>query len=169
MKNTGILIALALAGVLLATLLLSGGDQEPKLAPDFTLVNLDGEAITLSDYRGRVVVLDFWATWCSPCLKSFPNLHAVVEQYDESAVVLIVVSLDKSAKRARDYLVENNYATDNVLWESLELAREVRDMFGVVGIPRTFVIDQDGFIQHAGHPGQLTSDDLSKWLPSDAP
>ena len=164
MKNTGILITLALAGVLLATLLLSGGDQEPKMAPDFTLMNLDGEAVTLSDYRGRVVVLDFWATWCSPCLKSFPSLHAVVGKHDESDVVLVVVSLDKSAKRARDYLVENGYATDNVLWESLELAREVRDLFGVVGIPRTFVIDRVGLIQHAGHPGKLTDDDLASWL-----
>lgn len=164
MKNPGILIALALAGALLATLLLTGGDQEPKLAPEFSLMNLDGDVITLSDYRGRVVVLDFWATWCSPCLKSFPNLHEVVGAHDEHDVVLLVVSLDKSEKRARDYLVENGYATDNVLWESLELARGVRDSFGVVGIPRTFIIDRDGYIQHAGHPGQLTTADLVEWL-----
>jgi len=160
MKNIGLLIGIALAGILLATLLLSSGDQEPELAPDFTLMSLDGEPVTLSELRGNVVVIDFWATWCSPCLKSFPNLHAAVNRHQDRGVVLLVVSLDKTAQRARDYLVENGYSTDNALWESLDAAREVKDLFGVIGIPRTFIIDRDGFIQYSGHPGKLTDDDL---------
>lgn len=164
MKNTGIFVAVALAGMLIVTLLLTGGDREPELAPDFTLMNLDGDFTTLSDLRGNVVVIDFWATWCSPCLKSFPNLHGVVERNKDEGVVLLLVSLDKTAKRARNYLVENGYATDNVLWESLDASREVKDLFGVVGIPRTFIIDREGFIQHTGHPGDLTDADLQKWF-----
>ncbi len=164
MRNTGLLISIALAAILLATIWLSGGDQEPEMAPDFSLMNLDGEVVTLSELRGKVVVIDFWATWCSPCLKSFPNLHAVVDRNQERGAVLLLVSLDKSAGRARDYLVENGYATDNVLWESLDAAREVKALFGVVGIPRTFVIDRDGFIQYSGHPGKLTDADLLEWL-----
>lgn len=164
MRNTGLLVSIALAGILLVTILLSGGEQEPKVAPDFSLMNLDGEVVTLSDLRGKVVVIDFWATWCSPCLKSFPSLHAVVERNEELGVVLLLVSLDKTAERARDYLVENGYATDNVLWESLDAAREVKNLFGVVGIPRTFIIDRDGFIQYSGHPGKLTDADLLEWL-----
>lgn len=164
MKNSGILIAAALAGLLIVTLLLTGGDREPEMAPDFTLMNLDGDFITLSDLRGNVVVIDFWATWCSPCLKSFPNLHEVVERNEEQGVVLLLVSLDKTAKRARDYLVENGYETDNVLWESLEASREVKELFGVVGIPRTFIIDREGFIQHTGHPGELSDADLQEWF-----
>ena len=164
MKNIGPLIGIAVAGILLATLLLSSGDQEPELASDFTLMSLDGEPVTLSELRGNVVVIDFWATWCSPCLKSFPNLHAAVNRHQDRGVVLLVVSLDKTAQRARDYLVENGYSTDNVLWESLDAAREVKDLFRVVGIPRTFIIDRDGFIQYSGHPGKLTDDDLLDWL-----
>jgi len=163
-KNSGILISVALAGLLIITLLLTGGDREPELAPDFTLMNLDGDFMTLSDLRGSVVVIDFWATWCSPCLKSFPNLHDVVERNKDQGVVLLLVSLDKTAKRSRDYLVENGYATDNVLWESLEASREVKELFGVVGIPRTFIIDREGFIQHTGHPGDLTDADLQEWF-----
>ena len=164
MKSAGILITAALAGLLIVTLLLTGGDREPEMAPDFTLMNLDGDFITLSDLRGNVVVIDFWATWCSPCLKSFPNLHEVVERNKDQGVVLLLVSLDKTAKRARDYLVENGYATDNVLWESLEASREVKGLFGVVGIPRTFIIDREGFIQHTGHPGELSDADLQEWF-----
>ena len=164
MKNSGLLIGIALAGILLATLLLSSGDREPEMAPDFTLMSLDGELVTLSELRGNVVVIDFWATWCSPCLKSFPNLHAAVNRHQDRGVVLLLVSLDKTAQRARDYLVENGYSTNNVLWESLDAAREVKDLFGVVGIPRTFIIDRDGFIQYSGHPGRLTDDDLFDWL-----
>jgi len=164
MKNTGFLIAIALAGILLATVLFSGGEQEPKMAPDFSLLSLDGETVTLSELRGNVVVIDFWASWCRPCLKSFPNLHAVVDRHQDRGVVLLVISLDKTAKRARDYLVDNGYPTNNVLWESLDDAREIKKLFGVVGIPRTIIIDRDGFIQYSGHPDKLTDDDLVKWL-----
>jgi hypothetical protein len=87
-----------------------------------------------------------------------------VERNKDEDVVLLLVSLDRTAKRARDYLVENGYSTDNVLWESLDASREVKDLFGVVGIPRTFIIDRDGFIQHTGHPGELTDTDLQEWF-----
>lgn len=164
MRNIGLLVGIALAGVLLATLVFSGGERVPEMAPDFSLLSLDGEVVTLSELRGSVVVLDFWATWCSPCLRSLPNLHSVVERYQDRGVVLILVSLDRTAKRSRDYLVENGYSTDNVLWESLDAARAVKNQFGVVGIPRTFIIDRDGFIQYSGHPGNLTDADLLEWL-----
>jgi len=164
MKNIGLLISIALAGILLATILFSGGEKVPEMAPDFSLLSLDGAMVTLSDLRGSVVVLDFWATWCSPCLRSFPSLHALAERNQDRGVILILVSIDKSAARARDYLVENGYSTEYALWESLDAAREVKSLFGVVGIPRTFVIDRDGFIQYSGHPENLTDTYLDQWL-----
>lgn len=164
MKNIGTLVAVALAGLLILSLVFSGGDPEPVLAPDFTLLNLDGEPVTLYDYRGQIIVLDFWATWCSPCIKSFPHLHEVIDRNESQGVVLLIVSLDKSAQRARDYLEENGYSTSNVLWESLDEARRVKDLFNVVGIPRTFVIDRDGIIRYAGHPGNLVDSDLEEWF-----
>lgn len=164
MKDAGLLIAIALAGILLAILLFSGGEKEPRMAPDFSLLSLDGETVTLSELRGNVVVIDFWATWCRPCLKSFPNLHAAVDRHQDRGIILLVVSLDKTAKRARDYLVENGYPTNYVLWESLDAARAVKDLFGVIGIPRTIIIDRDGFIRYSGHPDDLTDSKLLKWL-----
>jgi len=164
MRNVGLLVGIALAGILLAMLVFLGGEKAPEKAPAFSLKNLDGEAVTLAELRGNVVIIDFWATWCSPCLKSFPNLHAMADRHQDRGVVLLVVSLDRTAKRARDYLVENGYPTDNVLWESLAASREVKDLFGVVGIPRTFIIDRDGYIQYSGYPSKLTDTDLLEWL-----
>jgi len=164
MRNTGVLLSIALAAVLLGILAFSIGEPEPVLAPDFSLMSLDGEEIHLSQFRGSVVVLDFWATWCAPCIRSFPDLHDLVAQVEDRGVVLLVVSLDKSEARARDYLVEQGYPTDHVLWESLDAARAVKESFGVVGIPRTFVIDREGYIQYSGKPTNLTEDELLQWL-----
>jgi len=160
MKNTGILLSIALAAVLLALVAFSIGDPEPKLAPDFRLLNLNGEEVVLSQFRGNVVVLDFWATWCAPCLRSFPDLHDLVARYEDRGVFLLVVSLDKSEARARDYLIEHGYPTENVLWESLDAARGVKALFGVVGIPKTFIVDREGYIQYSGSPSNLTEDEL---------
>jgi len=164
MRNIGLLISIAVGGILLATLAFLGGEKAPDMAPDFSLESLNGETVTLSELRGNVVIIDFWATWCGPCLKSLPSLHAVVDRHQDRGVVLLLVSLDRTGKRAWDYLAENGYSTDTALWESLDAAREVKDLFGVVGIPRTFIIDRDGFIQYSGYPSKLTDADLLEWL-----
>ena len=163
-RNIGFLVGIAVVGILVGTLLFPGGEKAPEKAPDFSLQSLDGETVTLSELRGSVVVVDFWATWCSPCLKSLPNLHAVVDRHQDRGVVLLLVSLDRTAKRSRDYLVANGYTTGNVLWESLAASRAIKDLFGVVGIPRTLIIDRDGYIQYSGYPSKLTDAFLLGWL-----
>ncbi len=164
MRTAGLLLSIALAGVVLLSLLVPGPPAEPKQAPEFSLRNLEGELVALSDYRGQVVVLDFWATWCTPCLTSFPALHALLEPYADQGLVLIIVSLDRSEESAREYLVENGYGTDQVLWGSLTQARAVQELYGVVGIPRTVVIDREGLIRFAGHPDRLDEQVLRAWL-----
>ena len=165
MRDSGIWILVGLFGlVAVAALLLGGADTEPRPAPDFTLQNLDGDAVSLAEYRGDVVILDFWATWCKPCTKTFPELHALQQEYADRGVALLVVSLDRNEERARDHLVENGFATDNVLWGSLEEARAVKELYGVVGIPRTFLIDRTGYIRYSGYPTRLTSEELERWL-----
>lgn len=164
MRNLGTLLSVAVAVALLAMLAFSTADTEPKLAPDFSLMSLDGEEIRLSQYAGNVVVIDFWATWCTPCLRSFPALHELVARVEDRGVVLLVISLDRSQQRARDYLVENGYSTAQVLWESRDASRAVKELYGVVGIPRTFVIDRNGYIQYSGKPSDLTDAELLRWL-----
>jgi len=164
-RDIGVWLLIALLGVAAASALLFGGlTTGPRIAPDFTLRSLDGIDVSLADLRGSVVVLDFWATWCKPCRTTFPDLHALAESYAERGVALLVVSLDRSERRARDHLVESGFPTDNVLWGSLEEARAVKELFGVGGIPRTFVIDRDGIIRFSGYPTRVTAELLDSWL-----
>ncbi len=165
MRDYAIWILAALVAISLGVaVLISPTDDGPKLAQDFTLESLDGESIEFSSFLGRVVVLDFWATWCKPCIKTFPGVHELVGEYDAEDVALLVVSLDRVEKRARDYLVENGFPTHNVLWSSMEASREVKALYGVIGIPQTFVIDRTGIIRFSGHPARLAAEDIEPWL-----
>lgn len=155
----------ALAGVLLCAFLVLGDDEEkPALAPLFELPNLDGEGVALIDYRGSVVILDFWATWCHICVETFPEVQTLSRTYEEQGAVLLVISLDKSDDTAREFLIDHGYPTDNVLWGSLAAAREVKDLFGVIGIAHTILIDRDGYIRYSGHPERLQENLVEYWL-----
>src|SRR5690554_8077703 len=76
-----------LAWVVFATLLINvnsfAQEAQPEPAPDFTLEDLEGNTVSLSDFEGKVVVLDFWATWCAPCIKSFPAMQMAIDRYKE--------------------------------------------------------------------------------------
>lgn len=165
MKELGLWFLVAVVGLAVVSVaFFGGGETSPAPAPDFALPNLDDVVVELAEYRGRVILLDFWATWCKPCTQTFPELHALQQTYEERGVALLVVSLDKSAERAREYLVEHGFATDNVLWGSLDEARAVKALYGVGGIPRTFVIDRDGIIRYSGHPARLAAEDIEPWI-----
>lgn len=141
-----------------------GEGEEPQLAPLFTLRNLDGEEVSLVDYRGHVVILDFWASWCDPCTRTFPDIHALEQAYAERGVVLLVLCFDKREEDAREYLIAHEYATGNVLWGSLEETRAVKSLYGVEAVTHSLVIDRDGYIRFSGHPIRLTAEILEPWL-----
>lgn len=163
MNDNGIWFVIALGVVAALSALLMTGEQEPQLAPDFTLISLDGETVELSEYRGQVVVVDFWASWCKPCTRTLPAVHELLAQY-EDGVQLFLISLDKSEKASRTALEAAGYATSNVLWGSLAEARAVKDLYGVIGIPRTFLIDREGYIQFSGYPTSLTAEKIEALL-----
>jgi peroxiredoxin len=133
-------------------------------APGFTLRSLGGETVTLSDFRGHIVVLDFWASWCGPCRTSMPNLHALWEGYRDRGVILIGISLDRSETDARAYLQANPFAGMIALWDSVAASQAVARAYGVIGIPRTIVIDADGIVRFAGHPATLSGSLIDLYL-----
>ena len=135
-----------------------------QLAPEFTLRTLDGEEVTFSDFRGFVVLLDFWRSTCPPCRTSLPHLESLRAKYADQGLILVGVNLDEDVSAAIDFLAENELDEFIVLRSTLDEAEAVRELYGVGGIPHTFVIDRQGVVRHADHPIRLRDRHIEPWL-----
>ncbi|MFC1621477.1 peroxiredoxin family protein [Candidatus Omnitrophota bacterium] len=113
-------------------------------APDFALSDIDGNETTLTDFKGNVVILDFWATWCPPCRAEIPHFIELQDEYGDKGLEIIGVSLDWNAER-----VLGGFAEDNGINYTLLMGNDdVTDLYGgIISIPTTFVIDRDGGIR----------------------
>lgn len=124
---------------------LTGVGPDLGRSPAYEIVTLEGERITSESLRGRVVVLNFWATWCGPCKLEMPSLQSLHEDRGKDGVVVIGLSTDVGNERGiRDYLSEReiNFAVGRA-------TRAHREAFGGIrGIPTTFIIDADGIVRH---------------------
>jgi len=112
-------------------------------APDFEWTGPDGQTLRLSTYRGKVVIVNFWATWCPPCREEMPALQRVAAS--EADVVVLEVDLMESADKARSFL-------DSLALDRLQLVLDTDGAttrrFGVLTLPSTFFVDRDGVIRH---------------------
>ena len=139
------------------------GIRVGQRAPNFQLPSLDNEDIALSDYRGHVVILDFWASWCTPCKSTMPGLESMARTLAPD-VVLVGVSLDQSASKASDYLSANNYDAMVALYGTYTAAVNVFNTYGGGGIPKTYVIDREGIIRYVGHPASLSRQTVERLI-----
>jgi peroxiredoxin len=157
---------LALVVALSSSVLLFADDDDPELllAPLFTLRNLDGDEVSLIDFRGKAVILDFWASWCLPCTRALPDIHALVEANKTRGLVLLLLCFDKHEEDARNYLIEHEHTTHNVLYGSLDETRAVKELYGVDAVTHTILIDADGVIRYSGHPMWVTYELIEPWL-----
>jgi len=114
-------------------------DDQRREQADFTLNALDGKSWTLKDQRGKVVVLNFWATWCPPCRKEMPDLEALYQQFADQGLVILAIS-DEDAGKVKPFIAERKI-TYPIL---LDPGRKVNELFQIEGIPKTFVYDRNG-------------------------
>jgi peroxiredoxin len=118
-----------------------------KQAPGFTLADLSGRLHSLADFQGKVVLVDFWATWCGPCLKEIPHLVKLYDTYKSKGFVILGVGLDRQSNIAK-FAADNKISYTVLVDEKSVAARP----YGVSGIPRTLIIDKKGRIafDHTG-------------------
>jgi len=114
-------------------------DNERRQQADFTLMELNGNTWTLKEQRGKVVLVNFWATWCPPCRKEMPDLETLYKQFKDQGLVILAIS-DEVEGKVRPFVAEQK-VTYPIL---LDPGRKVNDIFQIEGIPKTFVYDRNG-------------------------
>jgi peroxiredoxin len=137
-----------LPAVLVAAVLAGCRSSAPKAAangeaPDFSLTDLQGKQLALSRYRGKVVLLDFWATWCAPCLEEIPHFVQMQDKYAGQGFQAIGISMDDGPKPVQAFYQEHklNYPV------AVGTAKLAESYGGILGLPITFVINRDGRIR----------------------
>ena len=142
------IVIYAIVALCLLGLYIAGRRAKPKAAasgdaaPDFTVTDINGHKLSLSDYRGKVVLLDFWATWCTPCREEIPHFVEMQEKYGPQGFQVVGISMDDDAKPVREFYqkFKINYPVavgDDKLAQSFG---------GVLGLPVNLVLDRQGRI-----------------------
>jgi peroxiredoxin len=146
------------------------GDATPVVrvgrpAPEFTLPALDGQPVSLGDFKGKPVMVNFWATWCGPCVHEVPYIQETYEVWSEKGLVILAVDIGESPLQVQGFMQENQLSFKVLLDESGEVAEQ----FGVLGIPTTIFIDGEGItrnIKQGPYPSRAAIEvDLKKIVP----
>jgi thiol-disulfide isomerase/thioredoxin len=122
-----------------------------KPAPDFTTVSPDNKPVKLSDFRGKVVVLDFWATWCGPCMQAMPSTNKIAREFKDKEVIVLGVNVSDEKQKCMDWIKEKQKTYESMIFvhaPALEGKEDISStLYGVSGIPTQFVIDRSGVIR----------------------
>lgn len=132
-----------------------------KLAPNISQKDPDGNVVSLSDFKGKYVLLEFWASWCRPCREENPNLVSAYKNYNEKGFTILGVSLDD--ERSKQAWV-NAILDDGLQWTQISDLNGVRNkaaiLYGVTGIPQNFLIDSEGKIIAKNLRGSMLNETL---------
>src|SRR5690606_23955807 len=128
-------------------------------AVDFQLTSLDGETVSASDYRGRVLFINFWATWCEPCRRELPAFETFVKSQPEDGAAIIAVNVAETTEQVQAFLEENGVDGITVL---MDTDQAVADEYGIRQLPVTYVVDQNGVIRYPKY-GEMTLEELEAY------
>jgi len=116
-----------------------------RMAPPFAITTTDGQHLSLDDLKGKVVLIDFWATWCAPCREALPRVKKIAKNFEGQPFVVVSISLDEDESKWKDFVAKNEMTWPQYRDGSFKgpMAR----LFGVEAIPHTFTVDSDGVLQ----------------------
>lgn len=114
-----------------------------KPAPNFELTDIDGKKVKLSEFRGKVVLLNFWATWCGPCKAEMPSLNSLYLAMRDKEFIILAISVDASEKPVKSFMSEKKIAFPVLMDKDKEISF---DLYGVAGIPVSFLLDKNGIV-----------------------
>ena len=158
MKPLAFASVLALLGFLAWGLVKAqAGPVDSGLAPDFSLTGFDGRKVTLSELRGQVVIVNFWASWCPPCREEAAYLEQTWRKYQGQGVVFIGVDYVDTEKAALAYIQEFDITYIN----GPDLRTEISDAYNIQGVPETFFIAKNGELRGV-HIGPLVAPQLDE-------
>jgi peroxiredoxin len=134
-----------------------------KPFPAFAEQDLDGKPLSLANYKGKIVLVDFWATWCGPCVNELPNVIAAYEKFHGKGFEIVGISLDQQRDKLTEFIKENKVTWaqyfDGQGWQN-KLAQQ----YGINSIPATFLVDGDGKIIAKNLRGEALSAKLATLL-----
>ncbi len=128
---------------------------KPRPAEQFTLTNIKGANVSLSDYKGKSIIINFWATWCVPCIKEMPMIDRFYRAKKNDGLEVLMINIKESKSIVTNFIERNGYSFQVLLDKS----GEVSEKFQVFGLPSTYFIDRQGIIQNS-HMGGLTKEIL---------
>ncbi|MDH5637288.1 MAG: TlpA family protein disulfide reductase [Nitrospinota bacterium] len=123
-----------------------GGEapMQGKMAPDFTLPALGGETLRLADYKGKLVFLNIWATWCAPCREEMPSMQRLAEKLAGGNFAMITISIDEKTEDVEKFVKELGLTFP----VGMDPAQEVAAQYKITGVPETYIISPDGVVNH---------------------
>ncbi|MEL7537404.1 MAG: TlpA disulfide reductase family protein [Pseudomonadota bacterium] len=133
--------------ILLLPAIAAADIADERTAPNFTLESFSGETLSLDSFRGDVVMINFWATWCGPCREEMPILDELYSRYQRAGFQLLGVNIDDEPQRAKDMIAELGVSFP-VLFDS---SKEVSELYAVQAMPVSVMVDRDGVIRYVHH------------------
>lgn len=144
---------------------IAGAPQVGSEAPSFVLADLAGNPVSLADFRGQPVIINFWATWCAPCRIEMPELQAAYDQYQADGLVILAVNREEDLATVQAYFVDEMGLTFTALLDEQAFAANVYNVFNM---PTTYFVDPAGMVT-AVHRGPMTKGQIDGYLANTIP
>lgn len=172
MKRVILSLLVVLAGLIIYSLLFYPLEAPPAidnptppnsaqidLAPDFTLTDLEGNTVSLSDYRGQNVYINFWASWCGPCKLEMPDIEEIHREYQDKDLVVLTINVGESQNVVEKYIDNNGFSFTVLLDPDMTASK----LYKVNSIPVSFFIDKEGKIR-SQRVGLLTKEQMLSYI-----